>query len=90
VILTLRRDFLRKSLIYSLQVISSLKRVYATVGDIDLYIGGVTEKPLPGAVVGPTFHYIIGQQFDNLRRTDRFFYDDLTKSVSFNLRKNRV
>jgi peroxidase len=71
-----------------LQVINNLKRVYATVKDIDLFIGGVTEKPMPGAAVGPTFHYIIGQQFDNLRRTDRFFYDDLTKSVSFNSRKN--
>ncbi|XP_046655293.1 peroxidasin-like isoform X2 [Daphnia pulicaria] len=75
------------SFTHSPEVIDSFKRVYASVGDIDLYIGGVTERPLPGAAVGPTFHYIIGQQFDNLRRTDRFFYNDLSKSVSFNSRQ---
>ena len=51
--------------------------------DIDLFIGGVTEKPMPGAAVGPTFHYIIGQQFANLRRTDRFFYKDRSQPFSF-------
>ncbi|XP_059350178.1 chorion peroxidase-like [Daphnia carinata] len=68
---------------HSLEVIASLKAVYESVEDIDLYIGGVTERPLPGAAVGPTFAYIIGQQFDNLRRSDRFFYANLGQTVSF-------
>nr|CAH0104885.1 unnamed protein product [Daphnia galeata] len=70
-------------LTHSPDVINNLKRVYATVKDIDLFIGGVTEKPMPGAAVGPTFHYIIGQQFANLRRTDRFFYSDRSQPFSF-------
>ena len=60
-----------------------MKTIYASVYDIDLYIGGLTETPLPGASVGPTFAAIIAKQFRNLRVTDRFFYDDLSQFVSF-------
>ncbi|XP_045034963.1 chorion peroxidase isoform X2 [Daphnia magna] len=68
---------------HSKEVIDSLKLVYQSVQDIDLFIGGVTEKHMPDAAVGPTFGYIIAEQFENLKRTDRFFYSDLTNSVSF-------
>lgn len=64
--------------------------MYLTVNDVDLFMGGVTEIPLPGALVGPTFGYIISQQFENLRRSDRFFYTDLTKSVSFSSSKIKI
>jgi peroxidase len=58
------------------------------VADIDLYIGGVTEKQMPGAVVGPTFGYIIANQFQNLMVSDRFFYSDLSQPISFTASKN--
>jgi peroxidase len=58
--------------------------------DIDLYIGGVTETRLPGSLVGPTFTYIIAKQFENLRQSDRFFYTDLTQSVSFTASKKNT
>lgn len=67
----------------SVDIINYFKKVYASVRDIDLYIGGVTEERLPGAAVGPTFTYIIAKQFENLRQSDRFFYSHLTQSVSF-------
>ena len=60
-----------------------MKSVYESVDDVDLFIGGVTEKPLPNALVGPTFAYVIYKQFESLRYGDRFFYDDLSKPVSF-------
>lgn len=55
-----------------------MKNVYAHPRDIDLFVGGVSEKPLPKAVLGPTFASMFALQFVNLRRADRFFY-------SFNL-----
>ncbi len=62
--------------------------MYASVKDIDLYIGGVTEKHITGAHVGPTFGYIIAEQFKNLKRADRFFYNNVGQSVSFTASKN--
>jgi peroxidase len=52
-----------------------MKSVYESVEDIDLFIGGVTEYPMPDAVLGPTFANIFAHQFSNLRRTDRYFYN---------------
>jgi peroxidase len=59
---------------YSYQVVNAMKFVYESVYDIDLFIGGVTEYPMPDAVLGPTFANIFAYQFSNLRRSDRFFY----------------
>jgi peroxidase len=59
---------------YSYQVVNAMKFVYESVYDIDLFIGGVTEYPMPDAVLGPTFANIFAFQFSNLRRSDRFFY----------------
>ncbi|XP_046655289.1 peroxidasin-like [Daphnia pulicaria] len=65
------------------EIITYFKKIYGSVNDIDLYIGGVTETKAPGSLVGPTFTYIIAKQFENLRQSDRFFYTDVTQSVSF-------
>lgn len=64
---------------------NDLKRVYKSPFDIDLYAGGVAEKRVPGALVGPTFQCIIGEQFFVTRYGDRLFYDngDLPSSMSF-------
>lgn len=65
------------------EVIAAMKQVYASVFDIDLFVGGVTENPIAGGLVGPTFANMIALQFRNLKFADRFFYDDLSQSVSF-------
>ena len=39
-----------------------------------MYIGGVAEKNVRGGVVGPTFACLIGEQFNRLKKGDRFFY----------------
>lgn len=52
----------------------SLAKVYASVEDIDLWVGGLVEPHVPGAMVGPTFHAILRDQFERLRDGDRFWY----------------
>ena len=35
--------------------VNMVQKVYANVNDIDLYVGGLFENLLPGAIVGQTF-----------------------------------
>ena len=48
--------------------------VYRNVEEIDPFTGGMSEDPVPGGVVGPTFACIISKQFQNIRDGDRFFF----------------
>lgn len=61
-----------------------MRSVYESVDDIDLFVAGLKEKPLPNAVLGPTFAGIFAAQFLNLKRTDRFFYNNVDQPTSFN------
>lgn len=60
---------------------------YDNVDDIDLYVGGMSETPLPGSIVGDTFTYILAQGFKNLRFGDRFWYERDDSHVGFTLRQ---
>jgi hypothetical protein len=58
-----------------------------------VFSGGISETPLPGAVVGPVFNCIIGLQFQNLKFGDRFYYENegntgFTISKLFNISCN--
>ena len=55
--------------------ISHLQRMYKSIDDIDLFVGGFLEKPHQDSLVGPVFKCIIGDQFARLKKGDRFFYD---------------
>lgn len=51
--------------------------------DIDLWSGGVSEKSLPGSMLGPTFACIIATQLSYIRRGDRFWYELPNQPSSF-------
>jgi len=52
---------------------------------VDLWSAAVNEKPLPGSMVGPTFACIIAKQFRNLRKGDRYWYENGGYPSSFTL-----
>ena len=67
-------------------VLANLQKVFATVDDVDLFIGGLAENHASGALVGETFQQIIAQQFQNLRDGDRLWwqnqgFDDATRQM---------
>lgn len=53
---------------------ANLAAAYATVDDVDVWVGALAEDHVPGAVVGETLFVILRDQFLRLRDGDRFFY----------------
>jgi len=51
-----------------------LASVYDSVGDVDLWIGGLAEDPVNGGHVGELFFHILKLQFEKLRDGDRYWY----------------
>ncbi|CAH0766110.1 unnamed protein product [Bemisia tabaci] len=63
--------------------VSRYTTIYQGPVDVDLWSGGVSEKPLPGSMAGPTFACIIATQFSYARRGDRFWYELPNQPSSF-------
>jgi hypothetical protein len=54
---------------------AALSEVYASVDEIDLWVGGLVEPHHRGGMVGETFYTIMRDQFERLRDGDRFWYE---------------
>ncbi len=52
-----------------------LAAAYVSIEDVDLWVGGLAEDPLPGSHLGPLFFLIVKEQFEALRDGDRFWYE---------------
>lgn len=73
------------------EVQSRLASVYGDVDEIDLWVGGLSEDHMPGALVGELFFYILKEQFEALRDGDRFWYQrSLSKSELRQVKKVRL
>lgn len=56
---------------------------YATVDDIDFFVGILLEAKMNGSFVGPTAGCIIADSFYRYRNGDRYFYDVQGQPGSF-------
>ncbi|XP_037793059.1 chorion peroxidase-like [Penaeus monodon] len=65
------------------RVAEQLERLYSHVDDVDLFIGGLAEKPVPGGLVGPTFACILADQFLRLKVGDRYWYETSDPETRF-------
>ena len=53
------------------------------VDDVDIFAGGMSERLVPGGMVGPTFACILGRQFRKLKVGDRFWYENGNARTAF-------
>ena len=69
-----------------------MREIYGEEGfnnGMDLWVGGLSERKLPGAEVGPTFACILGLTFTRIRDGDRFWYESPYNFRSSQLRQLR-
>lgn len=70
--------------IFGEDIVPLFEEAYESVDQIDLWVGGLAEIAVEGALLGPTLGAIVSDQFARLRDYDRFFYQDqLEDSESF-------
>ncbi|KAG8189104.1 hypothetical protein JTE90_028647 [Oedothorax gibbosus] len=60
-------------------ILERIKAIYGTHGvhEVDLYVGGVSELPVNGGILGRTLTCIVSNQFSALKFGDRFWYENL-------------
>jgi peroxidase len=55
---------------------AAFEKAYGDIDAVDLWAGGLAEDHVDGAVIGPTFGRIIGDQFTALRDGDRYYFEN--------------
>jgi len=65
------------------KTVDMMRKLYLSVDDIDIWVATISEKTLPGAVVGPTGACIMGRGLRELKIGDRFWYENGGMKNSF-------
>src|SRR4029078_7826189 len=55
---------------------AACEKAYGSIDAVDLWAGGLAEDHAEGAIIGPTFGTIIGDQFAALRDGDRYYFEN--------------
>ncbi|CAL2041089.1 unnamed protein product [Caenorhabditis brenneri] len=63
--------------------ISDFERLYETPEDIDVFVGGLSEQPSKGSLLGPTFACLFAHQMTQTKRGDRFWYENFVSPSAF-------
>ena len=63
--------------------VEKLRLLYKHPDDVDLFLGGLLERPVANGALGPTFSCIVAEQFRTLRFGDRFWYERADPVVGF-------
>lgn len=58
-----------------LKMLNDLKSIYDSYDEVEPFVGGILEDDAEGAIIGPVFQAIIGEQFSRLQQGDRFYYE---------------
>ncbi len=58
-----------------------LLQTYGTLETVDLFVGGLSEEPLEGGLVGATFACIFARTFEAVRDGDRFYYENANENT---------
>lgn len=58
------------------EIAATLKSLFGSVDNIDVFVGGLAEDEHGGSMLGELFTTIIAEQFSALRDGDRFFYEN--------------
>ena len=70
--------------------ILKLKISSRTPQDVDIYTGGLAEKPVKGGIIGPLLTCLIGDQFLRLKRGDSFWYERTNGPQKFTSGKSKL
>ena len=58
-----------------------LLQTYGNLRNVDLFVGGLAEEPLPGGLIGAVFACIFKHTFSAVRDGDRFYYENKDSGI---------
>jgi peroxidase len=67
-----------------------LLQTYGTLETVDLFVGGLSEEPVEGGLVGATFACIFARTFGAVRDGDRFYYENANETTGIFTARQRA